>query len=397
MPVDFRMLNFYFERPYIFQINELIYKTNILNEGQHVYKGSQDAIEDISKRIFSDFKNNKTISFRTGYSFVSNYGVIVPFTETKNINSKFFKSFPIRIEYKYLSNVNLYFYVNDRAEFPYEIVITTNVYAISEYLESSRNEIQQKKQSGTFNDATDNDYDYCLIETKLKHEMLHVRQNYGLTDNDVSQTRKMVNTDIEHLFDYGYKNEQAYDIVQKYMYIFGFSELSQRINEASEVVNTMRDDMLDAKLKNSHSRTDACVYMFNYTQNKHLTQYMIEMKKDMEDTLYAKVYSVVLPIAYFFMFYNMFKTKLKISKEHVQKVIYDESKANKNDLDFCKEFIVWLNNLIYDFRANVYTAIHYVLYVRLWESSDIERYNLTRRNEILSKEIKYRHSVEEKA
>lgn len=393
MPIDFRIPDFYFERPYAFQIAEIIYKSNIINEAQHIYKGSQDATETISKRIFSDFENNKTISFQTGYSFISNYGVIIPDSETKNINSTFFKAFPLRIEYKYISNVNLYFYVNDRAEFPNEVVITANVYAISEYLESCKEEIEKKKHFNTFNEATDDDYDYCLIETKLKHELLHIRQNYGLIDKDVSQSRKMVNTDIEYLFDYGYKNDQAYDIVQKYMYIFGFSELSERVNEAAETVNTMRDDMLFSKLQNSHSRADACVTMFNYTQHKHLTQYMIEMKKDMEDTLYAKVYSVVLPIAYFFMFYNMFKTKLKMDKEHVQKVIYDESKANKNDLDFCKEFIVWLDNLIYDFRANVYTAMHYVLYVRLWEANDIEKYNLTRRKEIISKELKYRHSV----
>ena len=49
-----------------------------------------------------------------------------------------------------------------------------------------------------------------------------------------------------------------------------------------------------------------------------------------------------------------------------------------------------MENLVYDFQANVYTAIYYVLYTRFWEFDDIMRYNLSKKHDILKKMIEYK-------
>lgn len=396
--------------PYTLLVNNIIDNYNVLNEASHYYKGSKNAIDDISEHIFNDFESRKKLKdFDSGYSFISNYGVAVPRKEATTIDlCSNFKAFPIYVKYEYVEIPNLFFRVNDRAEYPDCVVISANEYAIESMLNMMKHRINLAKQNKTFSEAFDDDYDFYLIVPKLRHEFVHIRQNYGL-NVDITRNKKMVNTDIEHIFKFR-NNTFAYDNIEKYMYIFGFSELSQRVSEVAETINSMSDESIFKRTVNVQNYSDWCAKLFNYTQTVHFVKQMKSMIEDIRDTIGVGWYDVVLPIAYFFMFYNMFKTKISISKEHIQKVITTlEEYKNKNmsedynipkevlekfitnnDMEFCRQFVKWMENLVYDFQANVYTAIYYVLYTRFWEFDDIMKYNLSRKHDILKKMIEYR-------
>ena len=160
----------------------------------------------------------------------------------------------------------------------------------------------------------------------------------------------------------------------------------------------MSDEQIFNMCSGKGTYYDKCAVMFNYTEPVHHMKLMTDMRQDIEDTYDVGYYDVVLPIAYFFMFYNMFKTKIHISKEHIQKIITvfeNEGRTENmylitaNDKKFCREFNLWLTDMICKFQANVYTAIYYIMYTRFWEFDDIQQYSFSERQNILSKMYKY--------
>ena len=69
----------YEQLPYKLQVDRLLHDFNSLNESQHIYKGSRNAVHYISEHIFNDLNNYryKAQDFNSGFSFISNYGVAI--------------------------------------------------------------------------------------------------------------------------------------------------------------------------------------------------------------------------------------------------------------------------------------------------------------------------------
>lgn len=189
-------------KPYYLVIDNILKNHNSLFEASHYYKGSRNAVYDISEHIFNDINNRRFNDFDSGYVFISNYGVAVTKAEADNIDMfSNFKQFPIYVVYDDLCDLSTYFVVGDRQENKNRVVVIANYPAITKYLVDVKRDIDTKKRIGTFNEAFDDDYEYYLLVPKVKHEFVHIRQNYGL-DIDITKNKKMVNTDIEHFFKY---------------------------------------------------------------------------------------------------------------------------------------------------------------------------------------------------
>ena len=129
----------------------------------------------------------------------------------------------------------------------------------------------------------------------------------------------------------------------------------------------------DDSLRNINHMTKV---IFSKTADVHLWYMMKECAEDTGMWFDFGNYDMILMTAFYFKYYNIYKTSDSLSKTYIDTVI------NKSNTDetvmklYSRHFIKWLNEQLEQQMRKLYTVIQYNFYKRFYEWSDINHYGV---------------------
>lgn len=320
----------------------------VLLENMHVFRNCEEAIEDISQRIFSDSRNDSMQSWETDWSYNPELRRTVNRKEGAELYAD---GFPVVIRYEKDMPSNNLMCVGDRKAWPDRIVIGVNA-----------------RQMPLL--------DICEIREKLKHEFGHLRQSYCRRDRDISQDRKFVATDYERVFTVTDKETETvlYDIVDEFMYIYSPAEMQQRYNELHQHMQDIPQEELEREAGYYRKRNLAVVRFVELTDDIHMLEHMKTNLMQIHNALAAQEVWVPLVLAYYFKTYDIWKTADRISRQTVQDYL-DETIPESRVHRLAAKFHFWLEQtVVRQYRHHVFSIIHDVLHTRLWEFEDYKKF-----------------------
>lgn len=345
-----------------------------LYEERHVYRQCEDAIEELFDTLYKRFKNNETGFFKTGLYYE-------PYTRDCNVYEQGYPIYVECIDDKNYSDIKMT--VQDYNENPEEILLVVNFYPFRElwkkYVDSMNRIYPDESKRKKMLITKENDFKECIFKASLKHEFGHIRQNYSIHTGKqrLVDNRKFVSDNIDTtLFDF--VNPSQYHQVMRFMYLFSPVEQQQRLAELYEYVNNMTESEIygDTTGKEHFDRYEDVNRVIVQTDLVHLIGTMKECFNDLGMWGCNPAGSkITVLIAFYFKYYNLYKTRETINREFVEKVF--KNKADADDVDFCHEnFLYWLNDQILEYTKKVYTVVHYNLYKRFTEWTDVKKYGV---------------------
>ena len=346
------------------QINEAY-----LSEERHVYMQCEDAIKKLFIIIYERYTKNIIGEFETELYYE-------PFTRTCNTDNQ---GYPIYVKCIHdRNNIGTKMSVNDHNDNPEEILIVVNFDAFQYIFDSWDAYAKQfpdyEKRQEQMNNALKR-----LFRSTLKHEFGHIRQNYSIHTGHqpITDNRKFVSDNIDKTL-FPTVNPSYYNKVEMFMYLFSPVEQQQRCAELYEYVNNMTpEEIFGNNIENSHkgSSYDLHQVIVN-TENIHLRNEMkdcIDFAYDMK--LNPGTQRMLILIAFYFKYYNLYKTVDKIDKNFIEKVF--SGKADTFDVDlYCEHFLPWLDSELLKYTKKIFNVVHYNLYKRFWELEDVQHYGV---------------------
>lgn len=321
------------------------YRQYKLDEAYHVFKNCQDAIDEISRQIYDCLMRKDYTDFVTKFAYCPELKRTV-----RDSESEYDDSYPVRITFED-SIEHWDMVVQDRADYPDEVVITVNIH---------------------ITDFTEEENLKDFIHTKLTHEFGHVRQNYGQRDRDISQSRKYMSTDIdEDIFEYpsdDIKNE-CMRIVKDFMYAFAPAEMQQRCAELHDAVVSRPVNELERIAGQYDTRTDSVTRIIDMYEYIHGIEQMKKLIWQTRNAVRSVEFLIVLVIAWYFKEANLYKPKQPLNKGFIQSFL-DGHPIDNADAVYANQFISWLESHTRRYVHNIYTVVHYILYTRVWHFSD---------------------------
>ena len=192
-------------------------------------------------------------------------------------------------------------------------------------------DMYNRKQFNYYNklyEKHDND-DKFKLRRVMRHELFHSKQTYS-TNKDNSNS------------DFNFNNDDEYDRLLGYVYIFAENEQEVFRNEIYQLVLDMDDEELNEYRDLYQSYHEISFNIIRHYYNL----FMINLFDEMEDLYSARNYRYLLLIAYYLHRHNYFKISSKyINKAYLQKLI-DENRQPTND-DFNENLKNYIKDVLY--------------------------------------------------
>ena len=209
----------------------------------------------------------------------------------------------------------------------------------------------------------DNIDDKFALRRVLRHELLHSKQVYS-TNKDISNNRKNQLCRVSPDSDFNFNNDDEYERLFGYVYIFAENEQEAFRNEIYQLVLDMDDEELNRYKDLYHSYHEIS---FNIIRH-YYSLFMINLFDEMEDLYSARNYRYLLLIAYYLHRHNYFKISSKyINKVYLQKLI--DEKRQPSDDDFNESLKNYIKDVLY-YIINVKNKYIKTLMISIFDAID---------------------------
>lgn len=330
----------------IFRIEDAVNEAYLAEE-RHVYMECQEAVEELADILYDKFKKNETGFFKTGIYYEPN-------TKTCNIYEQGYPIYVDCIDDDTVADMRMQ--IEDYQDNPEEILLVVNF-------------------SGIRNTTT---IDLKRMRSLVKHEFGHIRQNYTYINGTqrLIDTRKFVSDNFDPTL-LSTINRSHYGYIRKFMYLFSPIEQQQRLAELYEYVNNMTEGeifgIMSGKI-HKHCSNEIKQIIVD-TSDIHLRNKMQDCVEDLKRWKKIDAMRMIMTIAFYLKYYNIYKTRDEINTKLLDDMFHN--KEDKNDVIFYYEnFLYWLNDQILEYTKKIYTVVHYNLYKRFLEESDIQYYGV---------------------
>ena len=186
----------------------------------------------------------------------------------------------------------------------------------------------------------DND-DKFKLRRLMRHELFHSKQTYS-TNKDISNNRKNQLCRVSPDSDFNFNNDDEYERLFGYVYIFAENEQEAFRNEIYQLVLDMDDEEL-----NEYKDLYQSYHEISFNIIRHYySLFMINLFDEMEDLYSEQNYRYLLLIAYYLHRHNYFKISSKyINKVYLQKLI--DEKRQPSDDDFNESLKNYIKDVLY--------------------------------------------------
>lgn len=279
-------------------------KSERLFESEHIFFNCQEVFKTISNTIYNDFLENYIAPERkyTGYGFYPESADCKQIETQDNIKPETKKYFPIYIEYVICPTQMFYMVIADREESPDEVLIIVN---ISNILRLKMN-----------NKLTEQ-----FIYSKLRHEVKHMREQYARFDLNPYKAKKY-EINCPRIFNFGQFNNDIYSFIDDILYLFSEAEINARIDETIYALDSLNRDEFNRISDGTTSMTRIISKYIDYTRDNNLIYMMTDRIKDIEESRNDQQYAwTVLPVAFFFKYFQRYYTKDQLTVDYINSII----------------------------------------------------------------------------